>query len=64
MSIETLLQFSCVLRLSPSVILLGKAIPYPDEGDTIRKIMLETAECTEEQQRSILEIIRLFTSRA
>ena len=64
MSIETLLEFSRVLRMSPSVILLGEALPFSGEGDLTQQIMQGLGECTEEQQRGILEIIRLFAKRS
>ncbi len=63
MAVETLLQFCRVLRLSPSVILLGEALPFSEEGKALQQISLGASECSDEQQRGILEIIRLFTSR-
>lgn len=62
MSIETLLLFCRVLRLSPNTLLLGCA--SSDESDSIsQQILSGLAECTEEQKLSILQTIRLFTRR-
>ncbi len=63
MAIETLLTLSRALRLSPSVILLGESVPFTEDGDTAQLIRQSISECTEDQQRGILEIIRLFTVR-
>ena len=62
MSIETLLLFCKVLNLSPNTLLFGDAAPV--ETDSLdQQILSGLAECTEEQKRSILQTIRLFTQR-
>lgn len=63
MAVEALLDFCYALRLSPSVVLLGDAAPFTQENNVEQQIIQCISECTEEQQRGILEIIRLFTSR-
>ena len=59
MSIETLLDFCSVLRISPTILLLGEVSFYPDR-DTLEQIHSGLLECTEEEQRHILEGIRLL----
>lgn len=63
MSIETLLLFCEALKLSPSTLLLGSAVPTGEENDLTTQIMAGLSECTEEQRQSILHTIRLFTQR-
>ena len=63
MSIDTLLLFCRALRLSPSTLLLGEAIPFPQESDSSQQILAALSECTEEQRENILQTIRLFTRR-
>lgn len=61
MSIDTLLAFSQALRMSPSMLLLGQAIPSFDDSDISSQIIAGLAECTAEQRESVLQTIRLFT---
>lgn len=63
MSIETLLLFCEALKLSPSTLLLGDAVPVCEENDLISQIVAGLSECSEEQQISILNTVRLFTRR-
>lgn len=62
MSIETLLLFCKVLKLSPNTLLLGDSVPSEDIPID-RQILSGLSECTEEQKQSILQMIRLFTQR-
>ena len=61
MSIDTLLAFCHALRISPSTLLLGDAIPSQDDSDVTSKIMAGLSECSAEQKESVLQTIRLFT---
>lgn len=63
MSINTLMQFSCALQLSPSTLLIGSSLPFATGVDSVQQIMNALAECTEEQKQTILQTIRLFTKR-
>nr|DAZ06978.1 MAG TPA: helix-turn-helix domain protein [Caudoviricetes sp.] len=63
MSINTLMQFSCALQLSPSTLLMGSSLPFATGVDSVQQIMNALAECTEEQKQNILQTIRLFTKR-
>lgn len=63
MSIDTLMLLCSALRLSPSTLLLGEAIPFPQESDSSQQILAALSECTEEQRENILQTIRLFTRR-
>lgn len=64
MSIETLLLFCEALKLSPSTLLLGDAVPAYEDSDLTAQIVAGLSECSEEQQISILNTIRLFTRRS
>ena len=61
MSIDTMLAFCRALSVTPSTLLLGEATACADPSDTMNQIMEILAECTEEQRRSVLEMLRLFT---
>ena len=63
MSIETLLQFCQALNLSPTTLLLGDAVMPADGADIVAALHACLMECTEEQQRNLLETARLFTQR-
>ncbi len=67
MSIETMLGFCNVLKMSPSMLLLGEALPemfvIGEDAQLDRQIMTVLAECTAEQKMGILQIARLFTQR-
>lgn len=62
MSIETLLLFCKVLKMSPNTLLLGEVVPAEDAGIE-QQIQEGLSVCTEEQKLSILQTIRLFTQR-
>ena len=61
MSIDTLIAFCQALRMSPSTLLLGQAVPSFDDSDVTSQIVMGLAECTSEQRESVLQTIRLFT---
>ena len=63
MSIETLLQLCGTLRMSPSTLMLGEAVPDLGAEDTIGQIAAGLAECTQEERESVLQIVRLLTKK-
>lgn len=63
MSVDMMLRLCFALRMSPSTLLLGEALPSLDDADIISQITTGLTECTEEQKENILQTIRLFTRR-